>query len=99
MSHFEVIALFTPADGQAAAVEAGLTELIAPSRAEPANRSYAVRRIRSAPPRYAVFESYEDAAGFQAHRVTRHVTAFLSRSGELLAGPPDVLVLEPEAVR
>lgn len=95
MPDFEVIALFTPADGQADAVHAGLAGLVAPSRAEPANCSYAVRRISATPPRYAVFESYRDQAGFEAHRIAPHTAAFLARADELLAGPPEVLVLEP----
>src|SRR6476659_2930630 len=76
MTDFEVIALFTPADGQADAVHAGLAGLVAPSRAEPANRSYTVRRISTTPPRYAVLERYTDRAGFEAHRVAPHLTAF-----------------------
>jgi quinol monooxygenase YgiN len=99
MTDFEVIALFTPADGQADAVHAALASLVAPSRAEPANRGYTVRRINAAPPRYAVLERYRDRAGFEAHRVEPHTKAFLERAGELLAEPPEVLILEPEGVR
>ena len=99
MTHFEVIALFTPADGQADAVHAALAGLVAPSRAEPANRGYTVRRISATPPRYAVLERYRDRAGFEAHRVEPHTAAFLPRAGELLAEPPEVLILEPDEVR
>jgi quinol monooxygenase YgiN len=98
MTDFEVIALFTPADGQDDAVHAALAGLIAPSRAEPGNRGYSVRRIDATPPRYAVIERYRDRAAFEAHRAAAHVTAFLARSDELLAGPPEVLALEPEEV-
>ena len=96
---FEVIALFTPADGQADALHAALAGLVAPSRAEPANRGYAVRRISATPPRYAVLERYRDRAGFEAHRVAPHLTAFRERFDELLAKLPEVLVLEPGEVR
>lgn len=99
MTDYEVIALFTPADGQTDAVHAALAGLIAPSRAEPGNRGYAVRRISATPPRYAVLERYRDQAAFEAHRAEPHVTAFLARSDELLAKPPEVLALEPEEVR
>ena len=99
MTQFEVIGLFTPADGQADAVHAALAGLVAPSRAEPANRGYTVRRISATPPRYAVLERYRDRAGFEAHRVTPHLTAFRERFDELLAKPPEVLVLEPGEVR
>jgi quinol monooxygenase YgiN len=98
MTDFEVIALFTPADGRADAVHAALAGLIAPSRAEPGNRGYTVRRISATPPRYAVLERYRDRAAFEAHRAEPHVTAFLARSDELLAEPPEVLALEPEEV-
>ena len=57
MTDFEVIALFTPADGRADAVHAALAGLVAPSRAEPANRGYTIRRISATPPRYAVRSS------------------------------------------
>ena len=53
------------------------------------------RRISATPPRYAVSESYRDQAGFEAHRIAPHTAAFLARADELLAGPPEVLVLEP----
>ena len=95
MTDFEVIALFTPADGQAEALHAALASLVAPSRAEPANRGYTIRRISGAPPRYAVIESYRDRAGFEAHRVKPHTAAVLGRARELLAEPPEVLFLEP----
>jgi quinol monooxygenase YgiN len=98
MPNYEVIALFTPAAGREDAVHAGLADLIAPSRAEPGNRGYTIRRISATPPRYAVIETYCDPAAFEAHRTTPHVTAFLQRADELLAGPPEVLVLEPEEV-
>lgn len=98
MTDFEVIALFTPADGQADAVHAGLAALVAPSRAEPANRGYRVRRISATPPRYAVFERYRDAAAFEAHRTAPHTSAFLERADELLAERPEVLVFEPGEV-
>jgi quinol monooxygenase YgiN len=98
MTDFEVIALFTPADGQADAVHAVLAGLVAPSRAEPANRGYTVRRISATPPRYAVLERYRDRAGFEAHRVSPHLIAFRERFDELLAKPPEVLVLEPGEV-
>jgi quinol monooxygenase YgiN len=98
MTDFEVIALFTPAAGRADAVRAALAGLVAPSRAEPGNRGYTVRRIRATPPRYAVIERYRDRAAFEAHRAAPHVTAFLERSDELLAEPPEVLALEPEEV-
>jgi quinol monooxygenase YgiN len=98
MPNYEVIALFTPADGREDAVHAGLASLIAPSRAEPGNRAYTIRRTSATPPRYAVIETYRDAAAFEAHSATPHVTAFLERAGELLAGPPEVLVLEPGEV-
>jgi len=99
MTDFEVIALFTPADGQAEAVHAALAGLVAPSRAEPANRGYTVRRISATPPRYAVLERYTDRAAFEAHRVQPHLTAFRERFDELLAKPPEVLVLEPGEIR
>ena len=89
------IALFTPAKDQDEAVRAALADLVAPSRAEPANRAYSVRRIMATPPRYAVLERYEDRAGFETHRAQPHLTAFLEHANKLLAEPPQVLILEP----
>ena len=79
-------------------MHAALAALVAPSRAEPANRGYTVRRISATPPRYAVLERYRDRAGFEAHRVAPHLIAFRERYDELLAEPPEVLVLEPGEV-
>ena len=98
MTDYEVIALFTPADGQADALHAALAGLVAPSRAEPANRGYSVRRIRATPPRYAVLERYADQSGFEAHRVAPHLTAFRERFDELLAKSPEVLSSNPRSV-
>jgi quinol monooxygenase YgiN len=46
-----------------------------------------------------VLERYRERNGFEAHRAAPHLTAFLARSGALLAAPPEVLVLEPGEVR
>jgi quinol monooxygenase YgiN len=91
MTELEIIALFTPAEHRAQDVEDFLKAAVTPSRAEPGNVSYAVRRLTGTPTRYAVLERWADDEAFAGHRQAPHIRRLLDRADELLTGPPELL--------
>jgi quinol monooxygenase YgiN len=91
MHELDIIALFTPAEHRAQDVEDILKEAVTPSRAEPGNVSYAVRRLTGTPTRYAVLERWVDEDAFSAHGRAPHIRRLLDRADELLTGPPELL--------
>jgi len=91
MNELEIIALFTPAEHRAQDVEDVLKAAVTPSRAEPGNVAYAVRRLAGTPTRYAVLERWADDEAFAAHGQAPHIRRLLDRADELLTGPPELL--------
>ena len=67
MSELEIIALFTPTEDHVHSVEDLLKAAVAPSRAEPGNVAYTVRRLEGTPARFAVLERWADDEAFAAH--------------------------------
>jgi quinol monooxygenase YgiN len=91
MHELEIIALFTPAEHRAQDVEDVLKAAVTPSRAEPGNVAYAVRRLAGTPTRYAVLERWADDEAFAAHGQTPHLRRLLDHADDLLTGPPQLL--------
>jgi quinol monooxygenase YgiN len=91
MPELEIIALFTPAEHRAQDVEDVLKAAVTPSRAEPGNVAYAVRRLAGTPTRYAVLERWADDDAFAAHGQAPHIRRLLDRADELLTGRPELL--------
>ena len=91
MSELEIIALFTPAEDHVHSVEDLLKSAVAPSRAEPGNVAYTVRRLEGTPARFAVLERWADDEAFAAHGQAPHIRRLLDRADELLTGPPELL--------
>ena len=83
--------MFTPADDQVQRVEDLLKAAVAPSRAEPGNVAYAVRRLEGTPARFAVLERWTGDEAFAAHGRTPHLRRLLDHSDDLLTGPPQLL--------
>jgi quinol monooxygenase YgiN len=69
---YVVIARWTAKEGEEDAVEAALSQLIEPSRAEPGNLTYVVHRDPEDARRFVVYESYVDADGYAAHADSDH---------------------------
>jgi quinol monooxygenase YgiN len=91
MSELEIMALFTPAEDHVHSVEDLLKAAVAPSRAEPGNVAYTVRRLEGMPARFAVLERWADDEAFAAHGQTPHLRRLLDHADDLLTGPPQLL--------
>ncbi|MFI8945988.1 putative quinol monooxygenase [Streptomyces sp. NPDC053750] len=59
-----------PADGDA--VRAALLKAREATRAEPANQQYEVHTVTGEPGGFLLYERYDDAAGFEAHKAAPH---------------------------
>ena len=87
MSELEIIALFTPTEDHVHSVEDLLKAAVAPSRAEPGNVAYTVRRLEGTPARFAVLERWADDEAFAAHGQTPHSGAAPALRGGATARP------------
>ena len=88
---YVVSAYWRAKEGKADRLAEVIEELLEPSRAEPGNVAYAVRRLAGTPTRYAVLERWADDEAFAAHRQAPHIRRLLDRADELLTGPPELL--------
>ena len=68
-----VIARWTAREGQEPAVERILRTMSELSEREPGCRRFAVLRAKDAPRSFAIYEVYDDATAFEAHRGSAHV--------------------------
>ncbi|WP_217167105.1 putative quinol monooxygenase [Streptomyces sp. AC512_CC834] len=59
-----------PADGTA--VRAALLRAQEATRAEPSNQQYEVHAVADEPGGFLLYERYDDAAGFEAHKAAPH---------------------------
>jgi quinol monooxygenase YgiN len=71
---FVVAATWTARPGEEHAVATALSQLIAPSRAEPGNLVYEVHRSIEDPLVFFIYERYVDAHAFDAHLASAHFT-------------------------
>jgi quinol monooxygenase YgiN len=74
---FVVIARYKARAGEEGRVEAALTSMAEPSRAEPGNLDYQVLRDPQSPGVFMLFERYVDEAAFRAHVATEHFATWL----------------------
>ena len=79
---FIVIAHYRARPGAEQQVRAALAQMVAPTRAEPANLAYEVATDPADPAVFALFEKYTDAGAFTAHTETPHFQKYLR--GEVL---------------
>ena len=90
-----VIATLQVQDGKAEDFEALFGELAAQVRGnEPGNLAYQLCRSRSEPNTYKVLEIYRDEAALEAHRASDHFRAAGPGLGSVLAGRPEVELLD-----
>jgi quinol monooxygenase YgiN len=69
---FAVAATWTARPGEEDAVAAALSQLIAPSRAEPGNLVYQVHRSSEDRRVFFIYEQYLDRAAFDGHVASPH---------------------------
>lgn len=89
------IAVITAKKGMREELRASLTELIAPTRAEPANLDYVLFELREEPGTFYMREAFVDEAGLDAHRASPHFQRFAARAETLLAEPLRLIFLDP----
>ena len=73
----------------------GLTELVRAN--EPGNVFYALHRSASDPQVYKVMEQYDGPEALEAHGKTEYFQAASAKLGELVAGAPEIEIMETVA--
>ena len=91
-------AIITANPESAAEVEAALTELAVATQAEEGCVMYSLNRGLQEPNVFVTVEKWDSLDALQAHLASPHVTAALSRTGELLAEAPRIIPTEAMAV-
>jgi quinol monooxygenase YgiN len=93
----KITAILTAHLGKAAELRTLLVGMAPLCRAEPGNLRWDVWRDQAHGDRYVLDELYLDAAAVEAHRMTSHYQAYLSKIPEL--AERTAWVLEPVEVR
>ena len=93
-----VIAKLKVKPGSEATFEAAGKEMIATVRAsEPGTLVYVLHKNVKDPTEFTYYEVYQDQAAFDSHGKTEHMKAFGGKIGALLAGRPEIAVLQEVA--
>ncbi len=79
----KIVAVLTARPGKTADLQALLSGMVAPSRAEPGNLRWDVWRDQADARRFVIDELYADDAAIAAHRQTPHFQAYLARINDL----------------
>ncbi len=77
-----------------AEVEAELRRMVAASRAEPGCLRYDLFADQGGGAGFSLVEAYRDEAALDAHRASAHYQAYRGRTGDWLATPTSVQVLQ-----
>ena len=62
--------------------------------AEPGTLAYILHKNDKDPTEYTYYEVYQDQAAFESHGKTDHMKAFGGKIGALLAGRPEIAILD-----
>lgn len=90
-----LLATITVQEGKNAEFEAVFLELMEQVRAnEPGNVFYALNRSTSDPQVYKVMEQYESPEALDVHSKSEHFAAANRKLGALVAGAPDIELLD-----
>jgi quinol monooxygenase YgiN len=93
-----VIAKLKVKPGSEAAFEAAAKEMIATVKtSEPATLAYVLHKNTKDPAEFTYYEVYQDQAALDSHGKTDHMRAFGGKIGALLAGRPEIAVLQEVA--
>lgn len=85
-----VVARVKANPGKEQSVRQGLLALIEPTRREPGCIRYDLHESLDDPALFVFYENWTSKAALDAHLATPHVQAFLKRTDELLAEPPEI---------
>ncbi|GAB3494287.1 putative quinol monooxygenase [Flexivirga lutea] len=97
MPDIAVTAIITAKPGSETAVQAALTALVEPTRAEPGCVDYQLAVSTVDPTVFITTEKWRASSDLDAHLETEHVKTALSAAGEHLAAPPAIHPLTPLA--
>jgi quinol monooxygenase YgiN len=90
-----VIAKLKVKPGSEAAFEAAAKEMIATVKtSEPGTLAYVLHKNTKDPAEFTYYEVYQDQAAFDSHGKSDHMRAFGGKIGGLLAGRPEIAMLE-----
>jgi len=93
-----VIAKLKVKPGSEAAFEAAGKEMIATVKtSEPGTLAYVLHKNTKDPTEFTYYEVYQDQAALDSHGKTDHMRAFGGKIGGLLAGRPEIAMLEEVA--
>ena len=73
---------------------AAFKELMVEVKKEQGTLYYTINRSQSSPNTIVVMERYRDKAALDAHSSSSYFKAFLPKSGALMAGKPEITVME-----
>ena len=89
-----VIAKLKVQPGKDADFEAAARQMIATVKeSEPGTLTYVLHKNTKDPTEFVYYEVYQDQASFDAHGKTDHMKAFGGKIGSLLAGRPEISIL------
>lgn len=89
----KIMAILAARPGRTGELQALLSGMVAPSRAEPGNLRWDIWQVQSVPDRFVLDELYTDSAALAAHRDTAHFKEYAGRINGLAERTP--LVLDP----
>ncbi len=90
-----IVAKLKVAAGKNAEFESVFAELANATRKnEPGNNFYALHKSKTDPQLYVVRENYRDQAAVDAHMGSDHFKAGFKKMGPLLAGAPEIELLD-----
>ena len=95
MSEILVIASLRSTPGDLNALIAGLSDAIKISQQEPGALDISAHRPGDDGDRLVLVERWASRESFDEHMGKPHMTAIPTQVGHLLAGPPDVQILQP----
>lgn len=94
MSEVVVVAIFRAKEGCAAELESAINTSILATHEEEGCVRFALHRDRRDPAALVLVERWRSMEALQEHIPKEHVAALQSR-GDLMAGKPDLYVLDP----
>jgi quinol monooxygenase YgiN len=93
-----VIAKLKVQPGKEAEFEGAAKEMIATVKsAEPGTLNYILHKNTKEPTEFIYYEVYQDQAALDSHGKTDHMKAFGGKIGTLLAGRPEIAILQEVA--
>jgi quinol monooxygenase YgiN len=95
MSQIVAVARFKVRDGAQAEAEAVFERLVSASHDDQGCVTYAMHRVKDDPTGYVLIERWESQADVDAHLGQPHMAEIGGELGGVLAGPVDLVFLEP----